>query len=121
MYKQKRIKYKGANYYLNVFNYKNQRIGLRLENKNNYYDISINLSNCYLEDGSIFLNPDIRSNTTLYKLLRKCGVIKDIKAVIMYDYTPIPITKINLNTLKDYDNEGVMNYILSKNDGVNNE
>ena len=121
MYKQKRIKYKGANYYLKVFSYENKRIGLRLENKNNYYDISINLSNCYLEDGSIFLNPDIRSNTTLYKILRKCGVIKDIKSVIMYDYTPIPVTKINLKRLKEYDYKGVINYILLKSSEGNNE
>ena len=114
MYKKKRIKYKGVNYYLNVFTYENGRIGLKLENKSGDIDISIDLPDCCLEGEHIFLNPDVRSNNSLYKLLRKCKLIKDVSSVIMFDYNPIPVTKVNLRKLEEYDYDGVTGYLSLK-------
>ena len=114
---RKRIKYKGTNFNINVFSYENGRIGIKLINNNDSYDISINLPDYYLEKDSIFLNPDVKANTTLYKLLRKCKVIKDVTSIIICDYNPIPITKVNLKKLEDYDYDGVMKYINVR-DGI---
>lgn len=111
MYNKKRIKYKGTNFYLKVFHYEDKRIGLKLENKNTSYDISIDLPDYYLEDDSIFLNPEVRANSSLYKLLRKCKVIKDVSSIIMCDYNPIPVTKVNLKKLEEYDYAGVTSYL----------
>lgn len=79
-------------------------------NSNEIRELTINLEDEYLQDGKVFLNPDITANG-LFKELRKTRIIKEICGVLNYNYTSIPIATLNIGILRKYDYIGVSNFL----------
>jgi len=101
------INYKGEDLYLVMANYvDNGRLYMGLENeeRENYCDITINLSDIpEIGDMVVFLNGDISSE--LKKELRNIGLISNPIQQMPYNYGLYDIVIVNREALKDYDKE----------------
>ena len=101
------INYKGEDLYLVMANYvDNGRLYMGLENeeRENYCDITINLSDIpEIGDMVVFLNGDISSE--LKKELRNIGLISKPIQQMPYNYGLYDIVIVNREALKDYDKE----------------
>ena len=95
---------------INVYTYYNNRLRLKYSNINESHDITINLSDFYLEDGKVFLDPAIKNNGILHELIKK-KIIKEISSSVNYNYVDIPIATINLGVLSKYDLVGLKKHI----------
>lgn len=101
------MNYKGEDLYLVLANYvDNGRLYMGLENeeRENYCDITINLSDVpEIGDMVVFLNGDISSE--LKKELRNIGLISKPIQQMPYNYGLYDIVIVNREALKDYDKE----------------
>ena len=101
------MNYRGEDLYLVMANYvDNGRLYLGLENeeRENYCDITINLSDIpEIGDMVVFLNGDISSE--LKKELRNIGLISKPIQQMPYNYGLYDIVIVNRDALKDYDKE----------------
>jgi len=109
---RKKIKFNGKQYNINVYGYCNGRMKLKYINKTECHDITVDLNDTFLEDGKVFLDPFIVQNG-LIKILIKNRIIRDVTS-ISYNYVEIPIAKVNIGILKQYDKNGVYKYLDSK-------
>lgn len=108
--KRKKIKLKGKQFHIGVYTYANNRLRLKYENATESHDITLDLSDMYLDDGKVFLDPLIKNNGLL-KELKKKRIIREICGTINYNYVDIPIATINMGILRQYDYDGVNNHI----------
>ena len=101
------MNYKGEDLYLVMANYvDNGRLYMGLENeeRENYCDITINLSDIpEIGDMVVFLNGDISSE--LKKELRNIGLISKPIQQMPYNYGLYDIVIVNREALKDYNKE----------------
>lgn len=101
------MNYKGEDLYLVMANYvDNGRLYLGLENeeRENYCDITINLSDIpEIGDMVVFLNGDISNE--LKKELRNIGLISNPIQRMPYNYGLYDIVIVNKEALKDYDKD----------------
>lgn len=108
---KRKIKINNKLYRIIVDTYPNNRICLKCQNKNEEYDLTINLEDAFINDGHVFLDPKVKNNGVL-KELKKKRIIKDICGVINYQYVDIPIATLNMGILRKYDNEGVNKHLI---------
>ena len=84
------------------------------------HNITLDLKDEYIEDGRVFLDPLIKNNGVLKKLI-KARIIKEVCCVINYNYVDIPVAILNMGILRKYDNDGVEKHFqLINSNGVNN-
>lgn len=115
MFIRKKIKFNGKQYNIGVYTYHNGRIRLRYENKTECHDITLDLKDFYLDDGSVFLDPFILKNG-LIRVLKKARIIKEITGMAFYNYVEVPIAKLNMGKLRDYDSYGVKKHLSERMD-----
>lgn len=108
--RRKRIKINNKNFNISVFIYDNNRIGLKYENHTESHDITLNLEDTYLDDGKVLLDPFIKNNGLL-RQLKKARIIKEICGSINYNYVDIPVARLNMGILKQYDYNGVTKFL----------
>jgi len=46
-------------------------------------------------------------NTDIFKHIKKNRIIKDVIGILNYDYVDIPVAKLNMGILREYDSYGV--------------
>ena len=109
---RKKIKFDGKQYNIGVYYYCDGRMRLKYINKSECHDITVDLTDTFLEDGKVFLDPFIVQNG-LIKVLIKNRIIRDVTS-INYNYVEIPIAKVNMGILKQYDKNGVYKYLDSR-------
>lgn len=84
-----------------------------MQNNNENYDITTNLENIYLKEGSIFLNPIIIEKN-IFNALKKSRVIKELVDTITKDNQVVGIAKINLGIIKKYDSQGLRKHLNNR-------
>lgn len=108
--RRKKIKLNGKNYNIGVYTYPNNRIRLRYENHVECHDITLNLTDVYLDKGKVILDPFINKNGLL-KVLKKNRIIKEICGTINYNYVDVPVAILNMGILRTYDYDGVNKHL----------
>ena len=108
IYIRKKLKWNNKLWNIDVKLYKDKRICLILKNKNNTKEITIDLIDCYLDYGHVFLDPNSKDNGIL-NVLKKARIIKNVSGMTYYNYLSIPIAQLNMGILKKYDYIGVSN------------
>lgn len=83
---------------------------LKLENKTECHDITLDLDDVYLTDGNVLLDPIVKDNGVL-NILKKTKIIKDVCGVVSYNYISVPVAKLNMGKLREYDYDGVMKHL----------
>ena len=106
----KKVKFNNKLYNIKVYTYSNGRIRLRYENKSESHEITINLEDSYIDDGKVFLDPFILKNGFIH-VLKKYRIIKDITGMGFYNYIEVPIAKLNMGKLREFDNYGVKKHL----------
>lgn len=118
---KKKIKLFNKYYYIKVSTYPNKRLCIKLKNKNEEHNLTLDLKDEYLEQGRVFLDPLIKNNGVLKELI-KLRIIRGICSVINYNYVDIPVATLNIGILRKYDNDGVERHFEIVNGyGGNNE
>lgn len=107
---RKKIKLGNKKFYISVSTYSNGRLKLIYENDKESHDITLELSDLYLENGKVFLDPFINNNG-LMKQLKKARIIRDLCGIANYNYIDIPVARLNMGILREYDLKGVLNHI----------
>lgn len=110
MFIRKKIKVKGKSYYISVYTYYNGRIRLKYENSTESHEITLDLKDIYLDDGKVFLDPEIKNNGIL-KELKKTRIIREICGFINHNYIDIPIAILNIGILRKFDANGVRKHL----------
>lgn len=113
---RKTIKLYDEDCYLSVYNYvDNNRLYLGVSDKNNdiIQDISVNLPEVHASYNQIYLTEPL-SKDVVNKLVRLGIISKPIKE-IQYNMATAKLVDVNLDKLKDYDNEGVEKYLKNCN------
>lgn len=111
----KKVKFNNKLYNIKVYTYSNGRIRLRYENKSESHEITINLEDSYIDDGKVFLDPFILKNGFIH-VLKKYRIIKDITGMGFYNYIEVPIAKLNMGKLREFDNYGVKKHLSERMD-----
>ena len=112
---RKKVKFNNKLYNIKVYTYSNGRIRLRYENKSEGHEITINLEDSYIDDGKVFLDPFILKNGFIH-VLKKYRIIKDITGMGFYNYIEVPIAKLNMGKLREFDNYGVKKHLSERMD-----
>lgn len=100
-------KYNDNELYLTVAKYgNNDRVYLGLEDEEGLYaDITINLSDALIETGNtIFLSSHVDND--LQEFLIEKGIIEEPYNVIQYNMGRYPVTRFNMDKVKEYDPDG---------------
>ncbi len=104
-------------YYLQVSEYSNNNriyIGVVNENEDFVTDVTVNLPDILLEnDNQIFLSGDL-SDGAKYLLLNK-GIISETLDTRNYNMGKYEVVNVNLDVLREYDPNGVDNFLKTKN------
>lgn len=111
----KNFKFKNHNLYLKIGNYSNNnRLAVLCYTNNDepFTDITINLSNIFLNCiDEAFIDP-INKDCGLYQFLIENGFInKVIKSDVPYNMGHYDLVKFDLEKLKEYDLEGYNNFL----------
>lgn len=109
----KKVKFNNKLYNIKVYTYSNGRIRLKYENKSESHEITINLEDSYIDDGKVFLDPFILKNGFIH-VLKKYRIIKDITGMGFYNYIEVPIAKLNMGKLREFDNYGVKKHLSER-------
>lgn len=112
---RKKVKFKGIQYNIGVYTYHNGRIRLKYENKQESHDITLNLDDSYLDDGHVFLDPFILKNGFIH-VLKKSRIIREITGMSFYNYVEVPIAKLNMGKLREFDKLGVKKHLEERMD-----
>lgn len=115
IYIRKKIKFKGKHYYIGVYTYDNGRLRLKYENKNESHDFTLNLDDAYIEEGKVFLDPIVLKDGFI-NILKKNRIIREVTGIEYYNYVEIPIAKINMGILREFDNYGVKKHLSERMD-----
>ena len=86
---------------------------MKLENKKENHDITINFDDLFFNKDDVLLDPVVIQNGLL-KVLKKNRIIRYVCGSTNYGYTALPIVKLNMGILKQYDYNGVIKYINSR-------
>ena len=113
---RRKIKFNDKQYNIGVYKYYDGKIKLKYENKTESHDITLNLNDVFLEKGKILIDPFLEKNGLLSVLL-KDRIIKDI-IYITYNYMDIPVAKLNMGVLKQYDKYGVLKYLEDREESI---
>lgn len=89
-----------------MYTYHNGRLRLKYENKTESHDITLNLEDSYIDEGKVFLDPFITKNGFI-NVLKKYRIIREITGMGFYNYVEVPIAKINMGKLREFDSMGV--------------
>lgn len=119
MIKLKKIfdKKRGEKYYLEVGQYKNNRLAITICDGNDNYiaDITINLPEFIIEDPSqVFLSGDLSNKQVDYLIDKE--IIDRVYGAKQYNMVKYYAVSINLDVLKEYDKEGVDSFIKNHKD-----
>ncbi len=114
--KNKTIKSKYGELYLNIFAYvNNKRLALELytEDGELFDDLTINLSNFNVADiNEGFLNSFINSSEfDIVDILKKEGTIAESYGLRNYNFGRYEYVKFNMEKLKEYDPKGFKKYM----------
>lgn len=112
---RKKVKFNGIHYDIKVYTYHNGRIRIRYENKAESHDITLDLPDSYLDEGHIYLDPFIIKNGFIHAL-KKSRIIKEITGMGFYNYVEVPIAKLNMGKLREYDKVGVKKHLNERMD-----
>ena len=112
---RKKVKFNGKQYNIGVYTYHNGRIRLKYESKNESHDITLNLEDAYLDDGKVFLDPFILKNGFIH-VLKKSRIIREITSMGFYNYIEVPIAKLNMGKLREFDSYGVKKHLIERTD-----
>ena len=112
MDKRKTFKFKGYDLYLDVATYLNNgRIYIGARDKDEPYgDVTINLTDTFINDDECFINSYTKSGGLEDKLI-KLGVIKKIIRPMKYNMGTYDWVQLDLDKLKEYDPKGVDKYL----------
>lgn len=110
---RKKIKFDNKQFNIGVYTYYNGRMRLKYENKNECHDITLNLKNDYIEDGKIFLDPAIMQNGLIY-VLKRNRIIKEITGFSYFNNIEVPIARVNMGKLREFDKYGVKKHLREK-------
>lgn len=88
---------------------------LKYENKNESHDFTLNLDDAYIEDGKVFLDPIVLKDGFI-NILKKNRIIREVTGIEYYNYVEIPIAKINMGILREFDNYGVKKHLSERMD-----
>ena len=107
---RKKLKWQGKLWNIKVSTYPSKKICLYLINNTTSKQITIDLSDAYLEKGHLFLDPTTKDNGLLQRL-KKERIIRTITGLTNYNYNLIPVALVNMGILKKYDNRGVVEHL----------
>ena len=83
---------------------------LTISNKKQEIEETIDLKDAYLDNGHVFLDPEIKDNGIL-KALKKSRILRQIDGTLCYDYKLIPVALLNNGILRTYDYSGVLEHM----------
>ena len=86
---------------------------LKYENKTECHDFTLDLNDAFLDEGKVFLDPFVVTNGFI-NILKKTRIIRDITGISSYNYVDVPIAKINMGKLREFDKLGVKKYLENK-------
>ena len=85
--------------------YKNKSMCLKLKNKKEVIELTLNLKDALLGGELVAIDPDVADS--IIRLFKKKRIIRKVVSTIDYNNRFAPIVKINLGILKSYDYIGV--------------
>lgn len=115
MFIGKKVKFNKKHFNIKVYSYYDGGIRLRYENKTESHDITVNIGETFLDDGKVLLDPFILKNGFI-KVLKKYRIIREITGITMFGNVEIPIAKLNMGKLREFDNCGVKKYLNERTD-----
>ena len=104
------IKFRGNNYFIKVYTYFNGTMHLKYENSNESHDITLKIENLYLDFDKVVIDPFIEE-IGLFKKLKKARIIREICGSYTYNNREVPIVRINMGILRQYDFLGVTKHL----------
>lgn len=113
---RKKLKWQGKLWNIKVATYPSKKLCLYLINNTTSIQITIDLSDAYLEKGHLFLDPATKDNGIL-QLLKKSRIIRTVTGLANYNYVFVPIVLVNMGILKKYDSRGVTEHLNIVNRG----
>ena len=105
----RKIKFNNCVYKLYVSTYPDNRMCLRLKNKNNVYEITQYLPDAFIGTDDVLISPEMEE-LGIIRLLKKERIIRKIISVYNYNYVSFPVAKLNMGKLREYDLNGVLSY-----------
>lgn len=81
---------------------------LKLKNKKEVIELTLNLKDALLGGDLVAIDPDIADS--IVRLFKKKRIVRKVISVVDYDNRFAPIVKLNLGILKTYDYIGVSRY-----------
>lgn len=122
MIKMKKVfdKKGGQKHYLEVGQYRNNRLAITICDGNDNYiaDITINLPGFIIEDPSqVFLSSDLSNEQVDYLIDKE--IIDRVYGPKQYNMGKYYAVSINLDVLKEYDKDGVESFIKNHKDYYN--
>ena len=106
----RKLKYKNNLYKLGVYTYSNGRLHLALENKNESYDITIDIPDMSMYDGNVLLDPAIMESGIL-SVIKKARILNKVIGMFNYNYVDIPIAIVNMGQIRKYNCFGVTKHL----------
>lgn len=94
---------------MNVGLYSNNRMNLYLKNKKQNKEITIDIPDLAIGSDLVMIDPNMADNGII-RLLKKNRIIRSVVSTINYNYLTIPLVKMNMGKLKEYDLVGTRNY-----------
>lgn len=112
MENKKTLNFNGKKLFLKVSEYpNNENLGILAYTEEDLYgDITINLSGFSVDRGEGFINA-ITKDSGLEKKMLKEGIIKEVITTVKYNMGHYDLVEFDLEKLKEYDPEGVNEYI----------
>jgi len=104
---------------LKVYNYEdNSRLAILIYNTDGelWSDLTVNLPELYIADiDEGFINSDLmyikRKGINIIDTFKELGIIKESYGLRLYNYSKCEYVKFDLDKLKEYDADGVKNYL----------
>lgn len=117
---RKSIKYDGENLVLQVYNYWTNNclyVGVFTDDGEPYADVTVNLGNRPSMDPKYaYLSGNISSE--LAEVLKKNKVFKDLNHPVQYNYGVYRMIELNMDTLREFDPEGLEKALNLPNDDI---
>lgn len=90
-------------------------MSLHLKGKRENKEITIDIPDLAICSDLVMIDP-IMADNGIIRLLKKNKIIKNVVSTITYNYLTIPLVKMNMGKLKEYDLVGTRHYqeIISK-------
>ena len=88
-----------------------------MSNKNELIELTVEVPDIPLSEGFILINPR-NVDFGMVNLLKKYKIISKVTTVLNYKNIMIPVAKVNMGKLKDFDAKGIREFKEKNNSGL---